>query len=60
MGVPGRRYGGEVAVSEKAKEYRRHADGKRIERKRAFGRDDRDALETQRRATSYGRARGLS
>lgn len=47
-------------MSEKAKESKRHADGKRIERKRAFGRDERDALETQRRATSYGRARGLS
>lgn len=47
-------------MSEKTKESRRHADGKRIERKRAFGRDDRDALETQRRVTAYGRARGLS
>ena len=47
-------------MSEKAKEYRRHADGKRVERKRAFVRDERDALETQRRATAYGRARGLS
>lgn len=47
-------------MSEKAKESKRHAEGKRIERKRAFGHDDRDALETQRRATAYGRARGLS
>ena len=29
-------------------------------RKRAFGRDERDALVTQRRATAYGRARGKS
>ena len=31
-----------------------------IKRRRVFGRDERDALETQRRATAYGRARGLS
>lgn len=27
---------------------------------RAFGRDEREARETQRRATAYGRARGIS
>ena len=38
----------------------RKDDGKRAERKRVFGRDEREALETQRRATAYGRARGIS
>lgn len=27
---------------------------------RTFGRDEREARETQRRATAYGRARGIS
>ena len=38
----------------------RKADAKRGERGRVFGRDEREALETQRRATAYGRARGVS
>ena len=46
-------------MSEKGKEGKRAAK-ERLERKRVFGRDEREALETQRRATAYGRARGLS
>ena len=46
-------------MSGKRKEAKR-TDGKRVERRRVFGRDEREALETQRRATAYGRARGLS
>lgn len=36
------------------------ADLNQVERRRVFGRDEREALETQRRATAYGRARGVS
>ena len=46
-------------MSDGKKEAKR-TDKRRVERKRVFGRDERDALETQRRATAYGRARGLS
>ena len=46
-------------MSGKRKEVKR-TDKQRVERRRVFGRDEREALETQRRATAYGRARGLS
>lgn len=45
--------------SEKKSDVRKDAE-RREQRRRAFGRDEREALETQRRATAYGRARGVS
>ena len=47
-------------MSDGKKNGERKADLKQGERRRVFGRDEREALETQRRATAYGRARGLS
>ena len=47
-------------MSDGKKRDERKADLKQGERRRVFGRDEREALETQRRATAYGRARGVS
>lgn len=46
-------------MSEK-KQDEKAAEAKAPQRKRVFGRDERSERETQRRATAYGRARGLS
>ena len=47
-------------MSDGKKNDARKAVDKPGERRRVFGRDEREALETQRRATAYGRARGIS
>ena len=42
------------------KDFKEKAEKPTVRKTRSFGRDEREARETQRRATAYGRARGLS
>ena len=61
MAIRGYGYGGEVDMSRKsykdAKPDRRQV-GAEIRRTRAFGEYDKTAREAQRKAATYGRARG--